>query len=101
MRRRAWTLPAWFSPGHRCSDFLNTMPGTASACGLMAEVGAKVGHAFIDLRYFHSCSLAVSTAIYFAGQLALGSAKFPGVLPNESRVLYLDAIRQCEVGSQT
>src|SRR5215467_3895342 len=66
-----------------------------------AEVGAKVCHAFIDLRYFHACSIAGSTAFYFAGQLALGSAKLPGVLPNESRVLDLDAIRQCEVGSQT
>ena len=66
----------------------------------MAEVGAKVCHPFIDLRYFHACSIAVSTAFDFAGQLALCSAKFPGVLPNESRVLDLDAIRQCEVGSQ-
>ena len=67
----------------------------------MAEVGAQACYAFIDLRYFHAGSIvgsiAVSTAFYFAGQLALGSAQFPGVLPNESRVLYLDAIRQCEV----
>ena len=63
----------------------------------MAEVGTKVGNAFMDLGYSNTGLVAISTAFDFARQLALCSAKFPCILPKESRVLDLDTVGQGEI----